>query len=158
MCDKRNEPFMKLLQKNCVRGVCFQASLPPALLAGDTKRVFYWTTLALPAPITKPLSCFFARGKGFVFLMLCHFLIREMGPGSVEGGIYQTAAALELLRWAVPRVQSGPAGPPTPGSLQIPLYSIMQHRHSWGLLSTSHLYHIKTTNKGLYDSQCEARH
>lgn len=76
-------------------GCVSRASLPPALLAGDAKCVFYWTTLALPAPITKPLSCFFARGKGFVFLMLCHFLIREMGPGSVEGGIYQTAAALE---------------------------------------------------------------
>lgn len=39
--------------------------------------------LVLPTAITKPfLVFFFAKGKGLIFLMLCHghFLIREMGP------------------------------------------------------------------------------
>lgn len=70
----------------------------------------------------------FAKGKGFILLILCHLLIREMGPGfgrgsfpgcsGCEGEISTWPSLWKPLHRAEPPVPSVPPGPASRGLLQ----------------------------------------
>lgn len=95
----------------CSRGVFsgLGESLPLALVTGDVKCAFYGRPRGPASCNDKATLLFFAKGKGFALLMLCHFHIREMGPGSVEGGVYQTAVALKERAALQPSLSRAPS-------------------------------------------------